>query len=313
MFRFAIAIFVVGAWACDSGSIAAPDVGAGTGSATELDAAALDARAPDTAAPDARAPIVGALDAGARDTGAPDPRIPDADASDAGAPDAGAPDAGAPKPPRIQVFSRTSGFRHDSIDPARAAIVAIAAEHGASIQHTEDPAVLTARLSQTDVVVFLMTTGDVLDPAQQTAFERFIRDGGGFVGVHSAADTEYDWPFYGELNGAWFKDHPAVQKAAVIVEAAGDPLVSFLPRTWERTDEWYNFRTNPRPEVTVLLRLDESTYSGGNMGADHPIAWSRKIDAGRAFYTGLGHTRESWEEPLMLMHVERALLWAAGR
>lgn len=198
-------------------------------------------------------------------------------------------DAGAPTPLRIQLFSRTNGFRHDSIEAARAAIGAIAAMHGASMDHTEDPAVLTAALSHTDVVVFLMTTGDVLDADQEAQFEHFIRGGGGFVGVHSAADTEYDWPFYGELNGAWFEDHPAVQPATVIVEAGDDPRVSFLPRRWERTDEWYNFRANPRGEVTVLLRLDESTYTGGTMGADHPIAWSRSIDAGRAFYTGFGH------------------------
>jgi type 1 glutamine amidotransferase len=223
-------------------------------------------------------------------------------------------DAGpAPGPVRILIFSRTTGFRHDSIEPARSALAAIAQRRNAVLETTEDPAVLIGRLEMTDVVVFLMTTGDVLDAAQQQQFEAYIRQGGGFAGVHSAADTEYDWPFYGELNGAWFKDHPAVQAATIIVDATDDPLVSFLPREWMRSDEWYNFRENPRSRVKVLLRLDESTYSGGNMGADHPIAWTRTIDQGRAFYTGLGHTPETWEEPLVLRHVEQGVFWAAGR
>ncbi|HKU40439.1 MAG TPA: ThuA domain-containing protein [Polyangiales bacterium] len=228
--------------------------------------------------------------------------------------DAGSDDAGsAPQPLRIQVFSRTLGFRHESIEPAQAALRSIAARISAKLELGEDPAQLVTRLADTDVVVFLMTTGDVLDAAQQTAFERFIRDGGGFVGVHSAADTEYDWPFYGALNGAWFKDHPAVQKAKLVVDAPSHPIVSSLPASWERSDEWYNFRDNPRGKVDVLLRLDESSYSGGNMGADHPIAWCHAIDRGRAFYTGLGHTNESWQDAFVLQHVERALLWVARR
>jgi len=224
-------------------------------------------------------------------------------------------DAGKPPlaPVRAQVFSRTLGFRHDSIAAAQAALKTIAARRPVTFAFTEDPAQLTDALPDSDVVVFLMTTGDVLDANQQTKLEAFIRGGGGYVGVHSAADTEYDWPFYGELAGAWFKDHPAIQPAKVVVEATDDPRVSFLPANWMRTDEWYNFRENPRARVTVLLRLDESSYSGGTMGGDHPIAWSHSIDKGRAFYTGFGHTEESWQDPLVVQHVEKALFWAAGR
>lgn len=210
------------------------------------------------------------------------------------------------------VFSKTAGFRHDSIAPATAALAEIAAKHGATFESTEDGSLLTTKLSRASAVVFLMTTGDVLDAAQQSEVERYMRQGGGFVGVHSSADTEYDWPFYRELNGAWFSGHPAVQPATLIVEE--NALVSFLPREWMRTDEWYNFQDNPRTRgVTVLLRLDESSYSGGTHGADHPIAWTHAVGEGRAFYTGLGHTRESWQEPLLLQHVEQGLLWAAGK
>lgn len=218
-----------------------------------------------------------------------------------------------PSPLRIVVFSRTAGYRHDAIAPGQTALADIAARHGATFEMTEDPAQLVATLPRTDVVVFFMTTGDVLADAEQTQFEAFIRNGGGFLGVHSAADTEYDWPFYETLNGAWFSDHPAIQAAKLVRASADHPATSFLPATWERTDEWYNFRSNPRGRVQVLLTLDEKSYQGGTMGNDHPIAWSHSIDRGRAFYTALGHTLESWKEPLFLQHIERALLWTAGR
>jgi type 1 glutamine amidotransferase len=218
------------------------------------------------------------------------------------------------EPPRISVFSRTAGYRHESIEPARKVLAAIAERHAATFHATEDPAELTALLNDSDVVVFLMTTGEVLDDAQQSAFEDFIRRGGGFLGIHSAADTEYDWPFYETLNGAWFADHPVIQAAKLHVERADHPAVAFLPQVWERTDEWYNFRTNPRAQVDVLLTLDEASYQGGKMGDDHPIAWCHEagpLGKGRAFYTALGHTVESWDEPLFLRHIEAALLWAA--
>jgi type 1 glutamine amidotransferase len=227
--------------------------------------------------------------------------------------DNGKPDAAkASAPLQIVVFSKTAGFRHDSIAPATRALADIADKHQASFESTEDAAVLVSKLGSASVVVFLMTTGDVLDATQQSELERYMREGGGFVGVHSSADTEYDWPFYRDLNGAWFADHPAVQEAKLT--PTDHELVSFLPRDWLRTDEWYNFKDNPQTRgVSVLLRLDESSYSGGTHGTDHPIAWAHAIEKGRAFYTGLGHTNESWQEPLFLEHVERGLLWAAGR
>jgi type 1 glutamine amidotransferase len=132
------------------------------------------------------------------------------------------------------------------------------------------------------------------------------------VGVHSASDTGYDWPFYGELAGTYFAGHPEIQPATVHVEDRVHPATSDLPEVWPRTDEWHNFRANPRGSVHVLATVDEGTYSGGSMGADHPIAWCREFAGGRAFYTAGGHTRESYAEPLFLAHLTGAIRWAAG-
>jgi len=222
------------------------------------------------------------------------------------------PDAEAPR--SVLVFSRTAGYRHESIADGVAAVEALGREHGWYVQATEDPAWFNdSDLSGRAVVVFLSTTGDVLDPEQQSAFERYIRSGGGFVGIHSASDTEYDWPFYGELVGTYFREHPPTQEAVVRVESTGHPATHELPPEWRRTDEWYAFGENPRPSVSVLLSVDETTYEPGSatMGTDHPIAWCHTYQGGRAFYTALGHTRESYAEPAFLGHIAGAIDWAA--
>jgi type 1 glutamine amidotransferase len=220
----------------------------------------------------------------------------------------------------ILVFTRTTGFRHDSIPDGIAAVRRVAAESGLSVDATEDPSAFNdANLASYRAVVFLLTTGDVLDEGEQAAFERWVRAGGGFVGVHSASDTEYEWPFYGELVGAYFAGHPAIQPAVVQVEDRTHPATAALPAAWARTDEWYDFRANPRASVHVLATVDETTYGGGSMGADHPIAWCREGGTGlnlsptaRAFYTAGGHTRESYTEPLFVAHLAGGIRWAAG-
>jgi type 1 glutamine amidotransferase len=214
---------------------------------------------------------------------------------------------------RVLVFSRTAGFRHDAIPDAVAAIGTLGVEHGFAVDATEDPAVFDdAQLARYRAVVFLLTTGDVLDPGQRAAFERYIRAGNGYVGVHSASDTEYGWPWYGGLVGAYFQSHPAIQPAMIRIEDRGHPSTAGLPEAWERTDEWYSFRSNPRGEVHVLARLDEASYAGGTMGEDHPIAWYHDYDGGRAWYTAGGHTRESYGEPLFLQHLLGGIRYAAG-
>lgn len=218
---------------------------------------------------------------------------------------------------RVLVFSRTTGFRHDSIPAGIAAVQALGVDAGFSVDASEDGAVFTAtNLANYDAVIWLNTTGAVLDAAQKAAFADYVEGGGGYVGVHSAADTEYDWPFYGQLlAGAWFASHPAIQSATLHVDDASHPAVAHLPATFDMTDEWYNFRSNPRADAQVLLVLDETSYAPGAdaMGADHPIAWARSVGEGRAFYTGLGHRIETFADPRMRSHLAGAIRWVSRR
>jgi type 1 glutamine amidotransferase len=225
------------------------------------------------------------------------------------------------------IFSKTAAFRHtECIPQGTVAIAQMAARRGFEVDATENAAAFTdENLANYDVVIFLCTTGDVLDATQQSAFERYIRAGGGYAGIHSASDTEYDWAWYGGLVGAYFRDHPGsvnpqFQVATMTVEDRHTAATRRLGRTWTREEEWYNFRTNPRDDVHVLLSVDESTYDprgysvpGGSPGmGDHPIAWCQPYDGGRAFYTALGHKGVYWEEPLLLSHVLGGIEMAAG-
>lgn len=215
----------------------------------------------------------------------------------------------------VLVFSETAGYRHDSqITAGRELLEELGRRVPYRVVASESSAVFDPqRLAEIDVVVFLQTTGDVLEPAEQQALRAFVEQGGGFVGVHSAADTEYDWPFYGRLVGAWFANHPAVQTATLVVNDPAHVSTAHLPPTLQHTDEWYNFRTNPAqdPNLHVLLSVDESTYSGGTMGGSHPIAWSRSIGQGRSWYTALGHWDPTYDLPWFQRHLLGGLLYAA--
>jgi cytochrome c len=214
---------------------------------------------------------------------------------------------------RVLVFSKTSEFRHSSIAAGGDAIEQLGSANDFAVDRTEDAATFTAsQLALYDAVVFLSTSGDVLDPEQQGAFEEYIRNGGGYVGIHSAADTEYDWAWYGGLVGAYFLSHPEPQNATLLVEDHGHESTAHLGDTWERFDEWYDFRDDPRDRVHVLLSVDPSTLPASQMTADHPIAWCHDYDGGRAWYTALGHTDESWAEPAFLQHVLGGIRTVAG-
>lgn len=217
-------------------------------------------------------------------------------------------------PPRVLVFSKTAGFRHSSIPRGIEALREICADDYA-VDATEDAAQFTPEnLKQYAAIIFLSTTGDVMDPEQEKAFEAWLRAGGGYVGIHAAADTEYDCPFYQQAVGAAFKSHPRIQPATVKVENHEHPSTKMLPEAWPRTDEWYSYRANPRTAkgMLILAALDESTYEGGGMG-DHPIAWCHEVDKGRAWYTGGGHTEESYSEDLFRQHLRGGLDWATRR
>ena len=217
---------------------------------------------------------------------------------------------------KVLVFSKTAGFRHSSIPNGIAAIQQLGQQNNFAVDATEDATQFTdANLANYEAVIFLSTTGDVLNADQQAAFERYIGNGGGYVGIHAAADTEYDWGWYGEmLGGAYFRSHPANQTATVNVEDATHPSTAHLPANWSRFDEWYNYRTNPRGDVHVLATLDETSYSPGDgaMGSDHPIAWCTNYGGGRSWYTGMGHTEESYSESNFTQHLLGGIRWSAG-
>jgi cytochrome c len=224
-----------------------------------------------------------------------------------------APAAAHPDGEHVLVFSKTAGFRHDSIPDGIAAIQALGAANEFTVEATEDAGAFTdANLDRFDAVVWLSTTGDVLNDEQQGAFERFVRDGGGYAGVHAAADTEYSWPWYGELVGAYFKSHPAIQEADVLVEDHDHASTAHLPAKWTRTDEWYSYRSNPRADVHVLAALDETSYTPTDPAGDHPIAWCHPQDRGRSWYTGMGHTKESYADPAFRQHLLGGIKYAAG-
>jgi cytochrome c len=216
---------------------------------------------------------------------------------------------------RILVFTKTSGFRHTSIPVAIRTVRELGASSGLTVIATENSGAFTSsNLARYKAVIFLLTTGDVLNAGQQAAFERFIRAGGGYAGVHSAADTEYGWAWYGRLLGTRFRNHPQIQRATIDVSNRRHPSTVGLPGRWARVDEWYNFTRNPRPAVRVLATLDETSYAPGEgaMGSDHPIAWSHEYQGGRAWYTAGGHTDESYAEPGFRRHLLGGIRYAAG-
>lgn len=219
------------------------------------------------------------------------------------------------------VFSRTAGFRHPSIADAVRVLGALPAEEEIIPTFTEDPSVFTdAGLAGFDVVAFVNTTGDVLNDEQQGALERFVRSGRGWVGVHSAADTEYAWPWYGQLVGAYFTSHPLLPvEVTVTTEDANHPSTNHLEPTFQFIDEIYNFDRNPRHDNAILLTIDEAgfiypnfPFGSPSMGADHPVAWYKEFDGGRSFYTNLGHRPESWDDPRFLTHLLQGIRWAAA-
>lgn len=250
----------------------------------------------------------------------------------------GAPGAAADDDLAVLVYSHTTVFRHDSIEPGIAAIEELGASAGFAVEATEDPAAFTPEnLQRFAAVVFLNTTGEVMagDEARD-AFETYLRGGGGWVGVHSAADTEYDWAFYGELlGGAYFETHPLMNQSGTFdIEAHDHPSVAHLGDRWSLPkEEYYSFTDNPRGRVRVLMTIDESSYlpvpntavfastpfAGGDASplatgimGDHPMSWCRDVDAGRAWYTALGHEADMFAREDYREHLLQGILTAAG-
>ncbi len=216
--------------------------------------------------------------------------------------------------PKVLIFSKTAGFHHNSIAVGIPAIIKLSQENNFDVDTTTNSAKFTvANLKQYAAVIFLSTTGDVLNDEQQKAFQQYIHAGGGFVGVHSATDTEYDWPWYGDLVGAYFKNHPSQQQTATLNVVDHNFIATkHLPAEWKRKDEWYNFKYIAKG-LHVLITIDEKSYTGGENGSNHPMAWYHEYDGGRAFYTELGHTDESYSEPLYLQHLLGGIKYAMGK
>lgn len=214
---------------------------------------------------------------------------------------------------RILVFSKTVEFRHNSIESGKTALMKMGIENNIKVDTTEDSSFFTEeKLKQYSAVVFLNTTGDVLDYAQQADFERYIQAGGGYVGIHAATDTEYDWKWYNKLAGAYFNGHPKIQKAKLNILEKNHPATIGINDLWTTTEEWYNFK-NIYSEINVLIEIDETSYEGGTHGKEqHPMSWFHEFDGGRAFYTGMGHLDETFEDPIFIQHLLGGIQYAMG-
>lgn len=223
-------------------------------------------------------------------------------------------------PLRILVFTKTMGFRHESISSGLKMLYDLSKQQNWVITATENPGLLRDDfLAGFDVAVFLNPTGDAICDVGQAAFEKWMDDGKGFVGIHAAADCEYEWPWYGSLVGGYFRTHPPAQEATVIFENTDHPAMKpFVGmKTYTTFDEWYSFKQNPRESVKVLARLDESTITKfkneeWKMG-DHPIIWWKEDKGVRSFYTGFGHTHESFQDKKIIEHITGAINWAGRR
>jgi len=220
---------------------------------------------------------------------------------------------------RILVFSKTAGYHHESIADGNTAIQQLGGQNNFDVDTTTDATIFNEdSLKNYAAVVFLSTTGDVLNNFQEAALERFIQAGGGYVGIHAASDCEYDWGWYGRMVGGYFLSHPGIhdtfpniQEGVFTIADSTNASTKHLPRPWKRTDEFYSFKKLNK-DVKVLLTIDEKTYHGGENGDNHPMAWYHEYDGGRAFYTNLGHTRESYKDPLYLEHLLAGIEYAIG-
>jgi uncharacterized protein len=213
----------------------------------------------------------------------------------------------------VLIFTKTEGFRHKSIEIGVQTIKELGIENNFEITQTEDSKIFSIEnLKQYHLVIFLNTTGNVLNEDEEQAFKNYINKGGSFMGIHSATDTEYEWSWFGDLVGAYFLNHPKQSSATIKREVKRHKSTKHLPKTWSRYDEWYNFKSINK-NIKVLLTLDESSYEGGTNGAYHPIAWYHEFDGGRSFYTGLGHTIESYSEPEFRRHILGGVLYCLNR
>jgi type 1 glutamine amidotransferase len=214
----------------------------------------------------------------------------------------------------VLIFSKTKGFRHKSIEKGTEAIKKLGEQNNFRVTVTEDSSFFKYQnLKKFKTIIFLSPTGkNLFNDQQKEVLEKYIHKGGGFVGIHAATDSNYEWEWYGKMVGAYFASHPKIQEAKLEVKNNRHQSTSHLGEIWTHTDEWYNYK-NFNPNVNILINLDEKSYTGGKMGASHPIAWYHEFEGGRVFYTGLGHTDESYANADFLKHLSGGINYALGR
>ena len=209
----------------------------------------------------------------------------------------------------LLVMTKTNGYRHASIDAGKEMLAHIVNDRSYTIRYIEDSTYInTKNLQEVDVLVFLNTSGNILNNSGQEALQTYVQNGGGFLGIHCASCTEYDWPWYEKLVGRHFQDHPPVQKATLQIDSTSS-MTNHLNAVWTKTDEWYNFKTPFPQNLHSIMWVDEDTYQGGTMGQSHPITWYHEFDGGRSFYTALGHTDETYSDPRFIQMIDKAILW----
>ena len=223
---------------------------------------------------------------------------------------------------KVLVYSGSTGFRHDSIPAGVEAVKAIATKGGYDVEATEDPAVFTKeKLQAFKVIVFVSTTTDPKKPESEwfvgerrDALQSFLKDGKGVVALHAAGDSHYHWPWYGKMIGGYFERHPkGTPKAVQTVVDARHPATAKLPKTIERNDEWYYYK-DFNPTMRLLITVDPATIGEGEADVNpNPLVWCHEYGGGRVFYSGLGHTSESYSEPYITTLISGGLAWAAGK
>jgi type 1 glutamine amidotransferase len=239
--------------------------------------------------------------------------------------------AQAPQQPRkkkLLAIGAVKGFQHDATSHGLATIWKIGQESGLWDTHIRtDTQLITKQkltgnaknLSYFDAVLFY-TTGELdLDDSQKSDFLSFIKDDGkGFIGSHSASDTFYKWPEYGEMIGGYFDGHPWNQfQAPVIVEDRDNPIVKHFPAAFTIHDEIYQAKDFSRDRVRVLMRLDETRINLQERGVkrtdgDFAVTWMRNYGKGRVFYSTFGHREDAWDRPDVQKMWLEAIKWAMG-
>ena len=228
--------------------------------------------------------------------------------------------ATAEAPSRVLLFSHSTGFRHESIEPGAQAIKALGTREKLVVVQSEDPDVFSADgLANIDAVIFLSTSTDPKKPESEwfqgprrDALQAFVRRGGGVVGIHAASDSHYHWPWYQRLIGGHFASHPqGTPKGTVHVVAPDHRANKGLPKSITRVDEWYYF-DDYNPQMTVLVTLDPASIGEKDVNPN-PVSWAHEFDGGRVFYTAMGHTAESYSDPYFLNHLAGGLAWVLKR